>query len=165
MTSPTSQVAEWLDVMEKQDASGSELIAARQAIESAFSKLREENSEIQRDAWRQWENWKEETESKLDASRNALRACFGEYDRLFGEWEAANDWQREREKMMLQSVGAMAIAEEQEGWQLIPIDCPMLGAVFALRVHVQRLQKFETYVCQAIAMGNQADLTVEELPK
>jgi hypothetical protein len=33
------------------------------------------------------------------------------------------------------------------------------------RVEIRRLMRFETYVCQVIAMGNQADLTVEELPK
>ena len=30
---------------------------------------------------------------------------------------------------------------------------------------IEKLRRFETYVCQVIAMGNQADLTVEELPK
>lgn len=30
---------------------------------------------------------------------------------------------------------------------------------------VDRLRRFETYVCQVIAMGQQADLTVEALPK
>lgn len=72
-----------------------------------------------------------ETEAKLDASRHALRACFGEYDRLFVEWEAANDWQRERPALLLE---------------------------------VERLRRFERYVCEVIAMGNQADLTVEALP-
>lgn len=30
---------------------------------------------------------------------------------------------------------------------------------------IEKLRRFETYVCQVIAMGNQADLTVEALPK
>lgn len=29
----------------------------------------------------------------------------------------------------------------------------------------ERLRRFETYVCQVIAMGGQADLTVESLPR
>lgn len=35
----------------------------------------------------------------------------------------------------------------------------------ALRLENERLKRFETYVCQVIAMGNQADLTVESLPR
>lgn len=35
--------------------------------------------------------------------------------------------------LMLRSVGAMAIAEGDEGWQNVPIDCPMLEAVVRLR--------------------------------
>lgn len=35
--------------------------------------------------------------------------------------------------LMLRSVGAMTIAEGDAGWQLIPLDCPMLVAVAALR--------------------------------
>jgi hypothetical protein len=30
---------------------------------------------------------------------------------------------------------------------------------------IERLRQFETYVCQVIAMGDQAHLTVEDLPK
>lgn len=35
--------------------------------------------------------------------------------------------------LMLRSVGAMTIAEGDASWQLIPLDCPMLVAVAALR--------------------------------
>lgn len=35
--------------------------------------------------------------------------------------------------LMLRSVGAMAIAEGEEGWERVPIDCPMLAAVAKLR--------------------------------
>lgn len=37
--------------------------------------------------------------------------------------------------------------------------------VAALKKEIERLRRFETYVCQVIAMGSQAELTVETLPK
>jgi hypothetical protein len=49
-----------------------------------------------------------------------------------GAAHETND-RRQEEVLMLRSVGAMAIAEGDEGWGLVPIDCPMLVAVKALR--------------------------------
>lgn len=43
------------------------------------------------------------------------------------------------DKLVERSVGAMAIAEGEEGWQKIPIDCPMLQAVVDLRSKYDRL--------------------------
>lgn len=39
----------------------------------------------------------------------------------------------EQDVVMLRSIGAMTIAEGDEGWQRVPIDCPMLEAVAKLR--------------------------------
>jgi hypothetical protein len=44
------------------------------------------------------------------------------------------------DKLIERSVGAMAIAEGNENWQKIPIDCPMLEAVSLMRIHVDNLE-------------------------
>lgn len=38
------------------------------------------------------------------------------------------------------SVGAMAIAEGDEGWEKVPVDCPMLGAVSELRKRSDKME-------------------------
>jgi hypothetical protein len=42
----------------------------------------------------------------------------------------------ECDKLMERSVGAMAIAEGTEGYENVPVDCPMLAAVAALRARL-----------------------------
>lgn len=44
----------------------------------------------------------------------------------------------EAEMLMLRSAGAMAIACGEEGWENVPIDCPMLEAVVTLRRTFER---------------------------
>jgi hypothetical protein len=39
----------------------------------------------------------------------------------------------DRDKLIERSVGAMAIADGDHGWEKVPLDCPMLEAVAALR--------------------------------
>lgn len=47
----------------------------------------------------------------------------------------------DRDKLMERSVGAMAIAEGELGWEKVPIDCPMLEAVAKLRKDFDRLER------------------------
>jgi hypothetical protein len=44
------------------------------------------------------------------------------------------------DKYVERSVGAMAIAEGEEGWENVPIDCPMLAAVAKLRREYDNLR-------------------------
>ena len=44
------------------------------------------------------------------------------------------------DKLIERSVGAMAIAEGDEGYEKIPIDCPMLDAVFKARTRIVELE-------------------------
>lgn len=52
---------------------------------------------------------------------------------LTPERQRVKELEKECETLMLRSVAAMAIAEADEGWENLPIDCPMLEAVVQLR--------------------------------
>jgi hypothetical protein len=45
-----------------------------------------------------------------------------------------DDLAERHDQLVDRSVGAMAIAEGEEGWQQIPLDCPMLASVANLRL-------------------------------
>lgn len=64
------------------------------------------------------------------ASDVAARLCFKIANEVETKLESATS---EHDRLVERSVGAMAIAEGDEDWQRIPVDCPMLEAVAKLR--------------------------------
>jgi hypothetical protein len=57
---------------------------------------------------------------------------------------------RDHDTLVERSVGAMAIAEGDEGYEKVPIDCPMLAAVGNLRQRVVALESAVKIVHQAL---------------
>jgi hypothetical protein len=57
-----------------------------------------------------------------------------------GKNRALADLQYEHDKLVERSVGAMAIADGDEGYEKIPLDCPMLKSVGMLRVVANNLR-------------------------
>lgn len=100
-----------------------------------------ENALIQREALLKFINAKDariaELERKLASSEADCADAWFEQGNLERERDAQDariaELERENERLMLRSVGAMAIAEGDEGYELVPLDCPMLVAVAALR--------------------------------
>lgn len=97
-----------------------------------------------------------ETESVLTALTDVLAAwywmhphgtAYPELDRKVRKAHALVSLPRDREAratiqietLMLRYAGAMEIAEGKAGWEKIPLDCPMMGAVAALRRKFDRL--------------------------
>lgn len=91
----------------------------------------------------------------LAAEREEGSGCFGDDGVTRTTWEALAEKKAQQlavvtkerdealasqEHYMLRSVGAMAIAENEDAHELIPRDCPMLTAVSELRLYADKLE-------------------------
>ena len=66
--------------------------------------------------------------------RDALAAALEDTRKVRDEWcDEYTKARDERDAYVERSVGAMAIADGEEGYEKVPIDCPMLAAVSELR--------------------------------
>ena len=75
-----------------------------------------------------------ESADAIIAQRDALAAALEDTRKVRDEWcDEYTKARDERDAYVERSVGAMAIADGEEGYEKVPIDCPMLAAVSELR--------------------------------